>query len=351
MANANDKSGTYQLGTYITSSAVADGTITDNFNCGDPSVTGTTVCSGGVVDNQVMIYRIRVAQGIWSLETYRQASDSAVRNTFGDQPPHLKREKQNPLDFLKNGDRVMFRVETHKKLLGVETDIFVPFADNPNRETKFVGTFYPYIVPEKPSPPSDNVRAVCDAHKLSPELEKQFCTQPAVPVASANVGIGQTTSDSETSNASSAAALKAAGIELPPNAARLPTPQEATLALVLQMQAVGKVPSTDEMTKAYNDARAAEVKAMQVKLGAMVDPSELASIVAEQQAEQEAEQRAKQCPNGIQVGMSEDQVHACMGFPDHTNSDLSTDQLVYPDGTYVYVNRGTGRVENIQVTH
>ena len=105
LAYANDKSSTYQLGTYITSSAVADGTITDNFNCGDPSVTGTTVCSGGVADNQVMIYRIRVAEGIWSLETYRQASDSAVRKTFGDQPPHLKHEKENPLDFLKNGDR------------------------------------------------------------------------------------------------------------------------------------------------------------------------------------------------------------------------------------------------------
>lgn len=218
MAYANDKSSSYQLGTYITSSAVADGTITDNFNCGDPSVTGTTVCSGGVADNQVMIYRIRVAQGIWSLETYRQASDSAVRKTFGDQPSHLKHEKENPLDFLKNGDRVMFRVETHKKLLGVETDIFVPFADNPNKETKFVGTFFPYIVPEKPRPQSDNVRAMCDAHKLSPELEKQFCTHPVVPVASANVVLGQTSSDSETANASPAAA--------PANVGHKYTPQE-----------------------------------------------------------------------------------------------------------------------------
>jgi hypothetical protein len=209
MAHANDKSSTYQLGTYIASSAVGDGTITDNFNCGSPSFTGTTVCSGGVADNQVMIYRIRVAQGIWSLETYRQASDSAVRQTFGDQPPHLMHEKENPLDFLKNGERVVFRVETHKKLLGVETDIFVPFADNPNKETKFVGTFFPHILPEKPSPPSDNVRAMCDAHKLSPELERQFCTQPVVPLASANVGIGQT-SDSETTKASPAAAASLA---------------------------------------------------------------------------------------------------------------------------------------------
>lgn len=147
------------------------------------------------------------------------------------------------------------------------------------------------------------------------------------------------------------AKLKAAGIELPPGATKLPTPQEAASALVQQMQAAGRTPSTDEMTKAYNNARAAEIKAVQLRLSGVVDPSELDSILAEQRAEQDAEQRTKQCPNGIQVGMSEARVYACMGYPDHTNSDVSTDQLVYPGGTYVYIDRSTGRVENIQVTH
>lgn len=64
-----------------------------------------------------------------------------------------------------------------------------------------------------------------------------------------------------------------------------------------------------------------------------------------------AEQRDKECPHGIRRGMSRDQVYACLGVPDHTNSDLSTDQLVYPDGTYVYINRATGRVEDVQWTH
>jgi hypothetical protein len=62
-------------------------------------------------------------------------------------------------------------------------------------------------------------------------------------------------------------------------------------------------------------------------------------------------QRAKDCPRGIRAGMSRDQVYACLGEPDHTNSDLSTDQLVYPNDTYVYINRATGRVEDVQWTH
>jgi hypothetical protein len=137
--------------------------------------------------------------------------------------------------------------------------------------------------------------------------------------------------------------LRAAGIALPPNAARLPTPREAASALTLQMQAVGKTASADEMTKAYSNARAAEVKAVQLGLDWLVEDGEVASILASQQAEQ----RMKECPDGIKVGMTRDQAYACLGRPDHINSDVYTDQLVYPDGTYVYIDRSTGRVENV----
>jgi allophanate hydrolase subunit 1 len=51
-----------------------------------------------------------------------------MRN-LGMTPTHFKSEKTNPLDLLKPGDRVLFRVERHKKLLGVEADMYVPFAD------------------------------------------------------------------------------------------------------------------------------------------------------------------------------------------------------------------------------
>jgi hypothetical protein len=185
VAHGADKSDKYQMGTFVSAGAVSDGTVTDNFNCGDQSLGGSTVCSGGVRANGVMSYQVRVAGGTWSLETYREALDSAMRQTFGQQPTHFKSEKQNPLDLLKNGDRVLFRVEQHRKLRGVEEHVYIPFADNPNKEVDFLGNFLPDVAPARPQPPSDNVRAMCEAQKLSPELEKQFCTQAAEPQGSA----------------------------------------------------------------------------------------------------------------------------------------------------------------------
>lgn len=196
VAHGADKSDKYEMGIFVSAGAVSDGTVTDNFNCGDESLGGSTVCSGGVRANGVLYYQVRVAGGTWSLETYRDALDSAMRQTFGQQPTHFKSERQNPLDLLKNGDRVLFRVEQHRKLRGVEEHVYIPFADNPNKEVDFLGTFVPDSVAPSPQRPSDNVRAMCDAHKLSPELEKQFCTpatEPAAPAANL-----QTPANSET---------------------------------------------------------------------------------------------------------------------------------------------------------
>jgi hypothetical protein len=113
------------------------------------------------------------------LETARQAEDAQMRRIFNDEPLHFKREKSNPLDLLKTGDAVLFRVVHRKTLIGGGYDeIYIPFADNPNKEAKFEAWFDPKTnLPVKPAPVSDNVKAMCDAHKLSPELEKQYCTQ------------------------------------------------------------------------------------------------------------------------------------------------------------------------------
>jgi hypothetical protein len=147
------------------------------------------------------------------------------------------------------------------------------------------------------------------------------------------------------------ATLKAAGIDLPPDAVRLPTGHEAAQALADQMRAVGKEASAEELMKASHGAEAAEVKAMQLGLGWVVDDNERATILAKQKEEQESAQRRELCPKGVQIGMTRDQVYDCLGYPDETNSDVSTDQLVYPGGTYVYIDRNTGRVENVQWTH
>src|ERR1017187_8063509 len=176
-SNKKDKSDTYQMGSYLGFRNVADGTMTDNFHCGSPSLASTT-CSGGMRANGVSVYQIQAADGVWHVETRRQAVDSMMRRTLDTEPMHLRSEKENPLDLLRIGDKVIFRVEKRKKLGGTEPDVLIPFASNPNKEETFVGTFFPSAAPTaQPKPPSDNVKAMCEAHKLSPELEKQLCSQ------------------------------------------------------------------------------------------------------------------------------------------------------------------------------
>ena len=172
--SAKDKSSTYQVGVYGGSEAARDGTMTNDINCGRSM--GSTVCSGGARLNQVTIYQIQVDGGFWTVETLRQARDTNSRRIFKSEPLHFSAEAENPLDLLKLGDRVLFRIERHKKLIGVEIDIFIPFADNPAKEAKFVGSLTMTSETEKtPARPSDNVRAACEAHLMSPELEKQIC--------------------------------------------------------------------------------------------------------------------------------------------------------------------------------
>jgi hypothetical protein len=124
-----------------------------------------------------VLYRLKTTDGVWTLETYRQATDSMSRRVLHQEAIHFKAEQKNPLDFLKGGDRVLFRVEDHRKIGGVDHEIYIPFATDPNKEAKFIGEFQPdHVTPSSPFA-SDNVRAMCEAHKLSAELEKQFCTE------------------------------------------------------------------------------------------------------------------------------------------------------------------------------
>ena len=170
-----DHSNSYQMGTYVTSNTVtvAAGIKADNFDC-DPQSQGSTACSGKTDSNGVTSYRVQVDNGFWVLEARH---GSYLGSSFGEEPAHITAEERNPLDLLKNGDKVLFRVETHRRLNGIETDIEIPFADDPDKEARFVGTFTPAVIPGQ-SKSRSNVRAMCDAHKLSPELEKQYCTQP-----------------------------------------------------------------------------------------------------------------------------------------------------------------------------
>jgi hypothetical protein len=173
-----DKSASYQMGTFISSSVAADGTLTNTLH-GD----GTTV-AGSVFQNHIAVYTIKVADGHWDLNTYTQNKDSMIRG-MGMTPMHFKSEKNNPLDVLKGGERVLFRVEKHRLLNGVEISVYIPYADNPDKEFHFIGYFYPDATPSQPQKATDNVKAMCDAHKLSPELEKQYCVEQPPDVAPA----------------------------------------------------------------------------------------------------------------------------------------------------------------------
>lgn len=77
---------------------------------------------------------------------------------------------------------------------------------------------------------------------------------------------------------------------------------------------------------------------------------EKARELAEVNAQQSRLLSVRACLLALKVGSPESSVYDC-GYPDHTNSDLEIDQLVYPDDLFVYINKRTGLVENIQWSH
>lgn len=194
-ARAEDHSADYKMGTFLSASAVADGTITNTLH-GD----GTTV-AGDVYANHVGVYRIKVTDGTWHVTTLRQNQDSMLRG-MGMTPSHIKSEKPNPLDGLKNGDKVLFRIHERRYLNGKFTQMAIPYANNPNKEVEFSARFVPDVAPPQAATPS-NVKAMCDAGKLSPELRAQYCTVSAE--TSANVA-EQIKNNSEAGKSSPAAA-------------------------------------------------------------------------------------------------------------------------------------------------
>src|ERR1700735_329361 len=142
IAIAKDHSNDYKMGTFVSATAEADGTITSTLH-GD----GTTV-AGGVFANQVGVYRIKVDDGTWYVTTLTQSEDAMLRG-MGMTPIHFKSEKANPLDSLKEGDKVLFRLQERKYLNGSRLHMHIPFADNPGKEVEFITRF----VPNVPQPP------------------------------------------------------------------------------------------------------------------------------------------------------------------------------------------------------
>lgn len=63
-----------------------------------------------------------------------------------------------------------------------------------------------------------------------------------------------------------------------------------------------------------------------------------------------ATQYLHDCLTSLKEGDPASKVYRC-GYPDNTNSDLHSNQLVYPDDTFVYIDKATNTVSNVQWSH
>jgi hypothetical protein len=163
----------YEVGSLLGDRVQPDGTYSSNIYCGEGTVY---TCTGSAGFNAFRIYDVETDEGTWHLVTDRQAGDVTVRQ-FGMTPTHLKSEKPNLLDSMKPGDRVAFRTEKDHRI-GAKGSfhVFIPRADDPRKEEKFEGWFTPKNPPVQPPKPTDNVKAMCESHRFSPEDEKKYCS-------------------------------------------------------------------------------------------------------------------------------------------------------------------------------
>lgn len=163
----------YEIGSLLGDRIQPDGTYSSDVYCGEGTVY---TCTGSAGFNAFRIYDVQTDEGTWHLVTDRQVGDVTVRK-FGITPMHLKSEKPNLLDLLKPGDRVAFRTKKDHRI-GAKGNfyVFVPLADDPKKEEKFVGWFTPKNPPVQPPKPTDNVKALCESHRFSPEDEKKYCS-------------------------------------------------------------------------------------------------------------------------------------------------------------------------------
>jgi len=164
----------YQVGTFLGTQMLADGTYTNDIHCGSGE---DYTCTGSAGFNGFRAYYIRMDDGtVWSFVSDRENSDAIVRQ-FGMTPTHIGKEKPNLLDSLNPGDKVAFRMEKdHRIGAGNTYHVFIPRADDPKKEEKFEG--YPPPTVSVASKPTDNIKTMCDAHSFSPDDEKKYCPQP-----------------------------------------------------------------------------------------------------------------------------------------------------------------------------
>lgn len=155
----------YQVGVFLGNRILPDATYTSEVHCdGLGSCTG----SGGL--NALRHYYVKTDEGTWDLVTEYQAESQSARSLGMSGPIHLRSEKPNLLDRLKPGDKFAFRAAKDHRI-GAKKNyyhVYIPRADNPSKEDKFFG-LRPNALPPEPVKPTNNIKALCDAGKLSGE--------------------------------------------------------------------------------------------------------------------------------------------------------------------------------------
>jgi hypothetical protein len=121
-------------------------------------------------------YYLRTEDGTWSLVSFGGAGE-VLEHTIGWSPVHQKNDRQNLLDSMKHGERLAFRIEADRRMGAVKPTfhVYIPQADDPKKEDKFDAELTPIPAHEAAPAPTDNVKAMCDAHRFTPDQEKQYC--------------------------------------------------------------------------------------------------------------------------------------------------------------------------------
>jgi len=119
-------------------------------------------------------YYIRTDDGTWTLVTWADGGD-ILAHTMNMVPARFKSDRPNLLDGLKHGEKFAFRAESDHHLGATKYSfhVYIPRADDPRKEDKFDADFTSMTIPAAAS--TDNVKAMCDAHRFTAEQEKQYC--------------------------------------------------------------------------------------------------------------------------------------------------------------------------------
>jgi hypothetical protein len=156
----------YVEGTFAGKDAVKDGTWEDTVHCGGSY--GTT-CSGGVYDNYVLEYRVRLVRATLVLEMLRDADDTASRELGA--PVFHFRAAKDPLSGLREGDTV--RLRDIKGTHFGRPEVALPLGDG--KEAKYVVVRVEQDAEQRRL--AEQLKQTCVSGRLSPELQAKYCAK------------------------------------------------------------------------------------------------------------------------------------------------------------------------------